>query len=63
MAIFFSEEELEHVTCHHEDVLVVTIEIDVFDVKRIIIDSGSSTDVLILDALKNMGKSEETSKR
>lgn len=59
VVISFSEDEIGHVTCPHEDALVVTTEIDGYDVKRIIIDSGSSRGVLFLDALKNIGKSEK----
>lgn len=50
---------MDHVTCPHEDVLVITTEIDGYDEKRVPIDSGSSTNVLFLDAMKNMGKREK----
>lgn len=51
---------LGHITCPHEDALVITAEIDGYDVKRVLIDSGSSTDVLFLEALRKMGKLERT---
>lgn len=46
MVISFSENEMDHVTCPHEDALVVTAKIDGYDVKRVFIDSKSSTNVL-----------------
>lgn len=58
MAISFSESKMGHVTCPHEDALVITTEIYEYDVKRFLIDTGSSTNVLFFDALKNMAKSE-----
>lgn len=51
MVISFFEFEMEHVTCPHDDALVFTGEIDEYEMKRILIDSGSSTYVLFLDAL------------
>lgn len=48
-----------HVTYPDEEVLVITTDIDGYDVKRVIIDSRSSTEVVFLDSLKNMGKSEK----
>lgn len=56
MIISFSESEMGHVTCPHEDALVITAEIDDYDVKKIFTDSGSSTDVPFLNDLRNMGK-------
>lgn len=47
-----------HVTCPHEDALVITTEINDYYVKRVLIDPGSLTDVFFLSTLKNMGKSE-----
>lgn len=56
--ISISEEKMGHVTSPHEDALVITTEIDGYDVKRVLIDLESSTNVLFLDALKNMDKWE-----
>lgn len=58
VVISFSKNEMRHVTCPHKYALVVTTKIDEYYVKRVFIDSGSSTDVPFLDALKNTGKSE-----
>lgn len=54
---------MKHVTCLHDDALVIIIEINGYDVKRVLINSGSSTDVLFLDALNNIGKSEKDLKK
>lgn len=43
----------------HEDALVITAVIDEYDVKRVLLYSGSSMDVLFLEPLKNMGKSKK----
>lgn len=56
--ISFSEYEMGHVTGPREDALVITAKINVYNVKRVLIHSVSSTDVHYLDALKNMGNSE-----
>lgn len=52
VSITFSKEEMYHIICPLEDALVITTEIDGYDVKRVLIDLESSTDVLFLDALK-----------
>lgn len=63
MVILFSESEMEHVTFLHNDALVITTEIDGYDVKRVLIDSGSSTDILFLYALRNMGNNVKAIKK
>lgn len=42
----------------HQDPMVVTLSIGIFSVKRVLIDQGSSTDILYLDAYKGMGMKE-----
>lgn len=59
MFISFLEDEMGIATCPHEDALIITVQIEGFDVNRILIDSRISTDVLFLDALKNMDKSKK----
>ncbi|XP_009388264.2 uncharacterized protein LOC103975079 [Musa acuminata AAA Group] len=51
--IFFGAEEGER--SHHDDALVISIQIANAQVKRIMVDTGSSADVLYLDALKKLG--------
>lgn len=50
---------MEHVTIPHEDALLIIAEINGYNVKRVLIDSCSSTYVLFLEALKKMGRSEK----
>lgn len=55
MVILFSHSEMKHLTCLHENALVITNEIDGYDVKSVLTDLGSSMDVLFLDALNKTG--------
>lgn len=47
---------MKHITCPNEDTIVITAEIDGYDVKTVLIDPGSSTDVLFLKALVKWGR-------
>ncbi|GAV57361.1 LOW QUALITY PROTEIN: hypothetical protein CFOL_v3_00898, partial [Cephalotus follicularis] len=44
--ISFSEADYEGVRLPHDDPVVVTLMVELFTMKRILIDSGSSTDIL-----------------
>ncbi|KAK3041765.1 hypothetical protein RJ639_000281 [Escallonia herrerae] len=52
--ISFSDDDLKVVKTPHDDPLVVTIKARNFDVKRVLIDNGSSAKVLFYDAFKKM---------
>lgn len=54
---------MEYVTCPHEDAFVITAEIDKYKLKRVLIDVGKLTDILFLETLKKMGKSEKDLKK
>lgn len=41
VVISFSVAEIDHVTYPHEDALMIIVEIDGYDVKRVLIDSDS----------------------
>lgn len=56
--ISFIDEDMEHVTSPHYDALVITADINGFDMKRRIVDFTSSRDVLFLNALIGMGKTK-----
>lgn len=43
--------------------MVIAVEIGGYDVKRVLIDSGNSTNVLFLDALKKMIRNEKDLKK
>lgn len=57
ITICFSNEDMEHVTSPHDDALAINAEINGFDVKRVLVDSGSSSDV---DAMLAMEGQRET---
>lgn len=50
---------MEPVICPYEDTLDIIAEIDGYDVKRVLLDSGIAMDVLFLDTLKKMGKTKK----
>ncbi|GAV62957.1 hypothetical protein CFOL_v3_06479 [Cephalotus follicularis] len=44
--ISFSKSDLEGVRLSHDDPVVVTLLVELFTMKRVLLDSGSSTDIL-----------------
>ncbi|XP_058216759.1 uncharacterized protein LOC131327629 [Rhododendron vialii] len=52
--ISFTERDLEHVQTPHSNALVVTIQIGIHDVKRVLIDQGSSAEVMYYDLFKKL---------
>ncbi|KAK3043359.1 hypothetical protein RJ639_002661 [Escallonia herrerae] len=53
-AITFSDEDSKHIQTPHDDPLVITVRAGNFDVKRVLIDNGSSAEILFFDAFKKM---------
>ena len=53
--IVFTNQDLEGVQLPHSDALVVTLRIGEFDVKRILIDPGSSIEVMYEPLFKGLG--------
>ena len=53
--IIFTDHDLEGVQLPHFDALVVTMQIGDFDVKRILIDSGSSAEIMYDSLFKGLG--------
>ncbi|GAV62912.1 LOW QUALITY PROTEIN: hypothetical protein CFOL_v3_06435, partial [Cephalotus follicularis] len=53
-AITFSEADYEGVRLPHDDPVVVTLLVELFTMKRILIDSGSSTDILYKHAFDQL---------
>lgn len=51
-------EYMEHNTDPHDNALGITTDINQFDVKRILVDSGSLIDVLFLEDLLAMWKTK-----
>ncbi|KAK3029173.1 hypothetical protein RJ639_039728 [Escallonia herrerae] len=52
--ISFFDEDLKDVKMPHDDPLVVTIKAGNFEVKRMLVDNGSSAEILFYDAFKKM---------
>ncbi|KAG7559356.1 Integrase catalytic core [Arabidopsis thaliana x Arabidopsis arenosa] len=54
-SISFDEEETRHLERPHDDALVITLDVANFEVLRILIDTGSSVDLIFLGTLERMG--------
>ncbi|KAK3027189.1 hypothetical protein RJ639_042455 [Escallonia herrerae] len=52
--ITFSDDDSDGIKTPHDDPLVITIKAGNFDVKRVLIDNGSSAEILFHDAFKKM---------
>jgi hypothetical protein len=57
--IIFTNHDLEGVQLPHSDALVVTMQIGNFDVKRILIDLGSSAEIMYDSLFKGLGLGHE----
>ncbi|KAG7532877.1 Integrase catalytic core [Arabidopsis thaliana x Arabidopsis arenosa] len=55
VSISFDEEETRHLERPHDDALVITLDVANFEVSRILIDTGSSVDLIFLGTLERMG--------
>ncbi|KAK3005822.1 hypothetical protein RJ639_016969 [Escallonia herrerae] len=53
-AITFSDEDSKDIQTPHDDPLVITVRAGNFDVKRVLIDNGSSAEILFYDAFEKM---------
>jgi len=54
-SISFKEEETRHLERTHDDALVITLDVANFEVSRILVDIGSSLDLIFLSTLERMG--------
>ncbi|KAG7529614.1 Ribonuclease H domain, partial [Arabidopsis suecica] len=54
-SISFEEKETQHLERPHDDALVITLDVANFEVSRILIDIGSSVDLIFLSTLEKMG--------
>jgi len=57
--IVFSAKDFEGVVPHDDDPMVITFQILIWNIKRVLIDTGISADILTYEAFDRMGLSEE----
>jgi len=57
-SILFEEKETQDLERPHDDALVITLDVANFEVSRILIDTGSSVDLIFLSTLERMGISK-----
>ena len=55
----FSASDIQGIHCPHDDPLVVTLTIANYVVKRVLIDTGSSSDILFKSAFDQLGISKD----
>ena len=53
--VSFSDRDLQKIQYPHEDALVLTLGISKYDVKRALIDPGSSAEVMYMECFKKLG--------
>ncbi|XP_038978635.1 uncharacterized protein LOC120108971 [Phoenix dactylifera] len=61
--ISFSDEDLEGVETPHDDAVVISMVVNKFYVKRVLVDNESSANVLYFDAYSRMGMTEKQLRR
>ncbi|KAA8519121.1 hypothetical protein F0562_013405 [Nyssa sinensis] len=60
--IQFTEQDLAEVHCPHSDALVITLKIANFEIRRVLVDTGSSVNILFHEPLKQMGMDHDNIK-
>ncbi|KAG7552794.1 Retrotransposon gag domain [Arabidopsis thaliana x Arabidopsis arenosa] len=60
--VTFSESETSQLDKPHDDALVITLDIAHCEVSRVLVDTGSSVDLIFLDTLTRMGISKQSIK-
>ena len=55
VSISFDDLDLEDVAARHHDILVIKIQIGTSNVRRVLVDGGSSVNIIMIDTLRKMG--------
>ena len=58
--VWFSDKDLEDVELPHNDPLVLTLKLQNFLVQRVLVDPGSSSEILYYDCFKKLGLKDES---
>ena len=53
-AITFTDEDIERIHHPHDDAIVITLLIANYTTKKVLVDNGSSTDILYYPAFQQM---------
>ncbi|KAK3041361.1 hypothetical protein RJ639_002342 [Escallonia herrerae] len=59
LALEFDDADLDGVSLPHDDALIITLRIDAFQVKRILVDTGSLANIIFEDAFNQMEISDD----
>ena len=60
--IQFTEQDLAGLHCPHSDALVITLKVANFEIRRVLVDTGSSVNILFHEPLKQMGMDHDNVK-
>ncbi|KAK2997940.1 hypothetical protein RJ639_025715 [Escallonia herrerae] len=55
----FNDADLDGISLPHDDALVITLRVDAFNIKRFLVDTSSSADIIFEDAFNQMGISDD----
>ncbi|KAK3016946.1 hypothetical protein RJ639_007322 [Escallonia herrerae] len=55
----FNDADLDGISLPHDNALVITLRVNAFNVKRFLVDTGSSADIIFEDAFNQMGISDD----
>lgn len=58
--IIFSEEDMFGIHSHNNDPMVIIVKYEERDIKRVLVDQGSSTNILYLDAFDRLHLDHES---
>lgn len=54
VVIVFSEKDVSGIHPHNDDLMVISVKFEEWEIKRVLMDQGSSTNILYWDAFERM---------